>query len=832
MSDNNINTLGNKHINYALVEKTRPNMYRFMKYWGKKPHNIFRTYIEHYSNKNEVILDAFSGIGVCPLEAIQLDRKAIAVDLNPVAIYFMKGIIEPFNIHSFIEEFNNLYKELREFNKEWALFKTKCSCGQFGTIVGIHYEAQSPKLIRYKCNCDKKIKSKQPEQEDLLLIKQSQNIKPKWWYPKDKFPDSLTFNTIKDKADYFYELWTPRTLYYLSFLYDRIEHIENKNNKFLMKYAFISTLHLTTRMLASRSAKSERPDSSSWGRPAYFFPTNWREQNPFVVFTRRILNKKQGLITAKLSSNKLLNNKIKYSRDFNELKADKNLLVLKENTIDLTKYIPKDSVDYVLTDPPYGDLIKYFDLSSLWAVWLKGENQDEYFSIPYNEEIIIHDIRSKEDLNYYERQMFSAFKQIYEVLKENRYMTITFHNSNPKIYDTILKVCSMCGFAFERIIRQPNRRASESGVANPWGSAISDYYLTFRKPTKKEEIKDRLNKEGFERVVVETAKRVIARRAQPTEFPFILDDIKLELYKFGEYFNIGTEENIASLLKSRIGREFVLWKDGIIIGNLKDATKEKIKGAKWWLSEPDSIIKYKEIPLSDRIEEVIIQTLRSGIKASFDDVLQKLYETFTNSLTPATDGQKIKSLLKEYAEKTKKGMWVLDRTFREYESYHTIMIRNIAEIGKKLGFKVYCPDRKKDKILNSISEKDLYLKLDNDRLKRIKQIDAIWFKEDKIYYIFEVENTTNFTDTLIRASNLSDADFTKKIIVMPYKRRNLLTRKLKEPMFEENFKRYDWRITTYEQIESFAKKKDIKIEDFDVIYSKTIRDKEYQAKLS
>jgi len=34
MEEASLNTLGLKHINYALVEKTRPMMYKAMKYWG------------------------------------------------------------------------------------------------------------------------------------------------------------------------------------------------------------------------------------------------------------------------------------------------------------------------------------------------------------------------------------------------------------------------------------------------------------------------------------------------------------------------------------------------------------------------------------------------------------------------------------------------------------------------------------------------------------------------------------------------------------------------------------------------------------------------------
>ncbi|MEK6757607.1 MAG: DNA methyltransferase, partial [Nanoarchaeota archaeon] len=89
------NTLGLKQINYALVEMTRPMMYKAMKYWGKKPNNIFREYIEHYSKNNEIILDAFAGSGVCPLEAIQINRKSVAVDLNPISMFMMEMLATP-----------------------------------------------------------------------------------------------------------------------------------------------------------------------------------------------------------------------------------------------------------------------------------------------------------------------------------------------------------------------------------------------------------------------------------------------------------------------------------------------------------------------------------------------------------------------------------------------------------------------------------------------------------------------------------------------------------------------------------------------------------------
>jgi DNA modification methylase len=55
------------------------------KFWARKPHNIVRHYIESYSRDGEIVLDPFCGSGVTPLEAMKQGRKAIAVDLDPIA---------------------------------------------------------------------------------------------------------------------------------------------------------------------------------------------------------------------------------------------------------------------------------------------------------------------------------------------------------------------------------------------------------------------------------------------------------------------------------------------------------------------------------------------------------------------------------------------------------------------------------------------------------------------------------------------------------------------------------------------------------------------------
>ena len=49
-----------KLINYALVEEKRPPIYTAMKYWGKKPHNIWNEYIKNFTPQGECFLTHFA----------------------------------------------------------------------------------------------------------------------------------------------------------------------------------------------------------------------------------------------------------------------------------------------------------------------------------------------------------------------------------------------------------------------------------------------------------------------------------------------------------------------------------------------------------------------------------------------------------------------------------------------------------------------------------------------------------------------------------------------------------------------------------------------------
>jgi len=801
---------GKKHINYALVETTRPMMYKSLKYWGKKPHNIFRKYIETYTEKNEIVLDAFAGSGIAPLEAVQINRKAVAIDLNPISTFMIGITAKPLNYSKFGKYYNEILTKLAQKEKELGLFVTKCAkCKKNARVTSIHWDGEAPIVVRYECVCEKGNQGKEPDDFDIEMIKKSEKLKIPYWYPQDEFPKTDFFRSVrKGIGNYYYKLWTPRTLYLSSFLYKEIESVEDEEIKEFLKFAFISMIHLASIMVSARRPKSKRPDSGSWGRPAFILPKRHMEQNPVVLFQRAVEDR-QGVIKAKKSSDKLLAGKVKLAKNFKELSdknKDKNLLILTIDALDLSKEISENSIDYVLTDPPYGGLIQYFSLSSLWAIWLK--HNDSRFEIPYQDEITIE---HKKDFERYHNLLTKALREIYKVLKPGRYLTLTFHNREINVWNSVIKAGAYSGFIFEKILYQPNKRASEAGVAMPYGSAISDYYLRFRKPEKAGELEhQKMDKAEYERIVVKAAKDIIALRGEPTEMTFILNGIYTELFSTGRFFE-GSHEDIVNILKENTSKEFVLIE-----------SKSGKLGPKWWLKNPEDML-FKQVPLSDRVEKVVLDMLRGNIKVTFDEILQKLFINFPNGLTP--DTKSVIEVLKEYAVTTGDGRWRYKPDVNYRDSEHSEMIYYLSEMGKKAGYKVWIGSKEQgdtfrnEKLSKFCTELNLCLPdFSDEELKRISLIDVVWYDKSSIKYIFEVENSTSITSAIERASHIPEEYEVKRFIVIPEERQKMFERKMNEPMFEEGYNKYKWQTTHYDALKDFYNlhKKDKKISQDDL----------------
>src|SRR5438067_3556487 len=74
--------------------QTAKRHYGVHPYFTRRPFNVVRDYILHYSRVGDRVLDPFGGSGVTAIEAFLENRVGIHNDINPLANFIASGIAE------------------------------------------------------------------------------------------------------------------------------------------------------------------------------------------------------------------------------------------------------------------------------------------------------------------------------------------------------------------------------------------------------------------------------------------------------------------------------------------------------------------------------------------------------------------------------------------------------------------------------------------------------------------------------------------------------------------------------------------------------------------
>ena len=108
---------------------------------------------------------------------------------------------------------------------------------------------------------------------------------------------------------------------------------------------------------------------------------------------------------------------------------------------------PNDSLDAIITDPPYYDNVPYSYLSDFFYVWLKrsiGHIYPELFATPLtpkNEEIVAYSNREgglEQGMKYFEDMLKKSFKEIYRVLKPEGIFVIVYAHKSVAGWETLI----------------------------------------------------------------------------------------------------------------------------------------------------------------------------------------------------------------------------------------------------------------------------------------------------------------------------------------------------------------------------------------------------------
>jgi DNA modification methylase len=170
------------------------------------------------------------------------------------------------------------------------------------------------------------------------------------------------------------------------------------------------------------------------------------------------------------------------------------------------KDIPRESVDYIYTDPPYGKKIPYLDLSIMWNAWLDLEVTEK----DYDNEAIEGGEHSKSKADY-NRLIADSIKEMYRVLKYDRWLSFVFAHKDPEFWHLIIETAESCGFEYIGAVPQKNGQTSFKKRQNPFTVLSGQLIINFRKVKNPKAILKANLGMNIAQIVMQTIEGIIAK---------------------------------------------------------------------------------------------------------------------------------------------------------------------------------------------------------------------------------------------------------------------------------------------------------------------------------
>jgi 16S rRNA G966 N2-methylase RsmD len=312
-----------------------------------------------------------------------------------------------------------------------------------------------------------------------------------------------------------------------------------------------------------------------------------------------------------------------------------NIKILKGTATNL-KFIPKESVDYIYTDPPYGKKIPYLDLSVMWNEWLDLEVTEE----DYQKEAIVggEHFKSKEEYN---ELIAQSIKEMYRVLKYDRWLSFVFAHKDPEFWHLIIDTAENCGFEYIGAVPQKNGQTSFKKRQNPFTVLSGQLIINFRKVRNPRSILKANLGVDIAQIIMQTIEGIIAKNDEAT-----LEQINDEL------IIKGLELGFLDLLKKEYTDLTPLLLDNFDYNEETEMFTIK-KGAKFKTQIDERLrVRYYLISYLRRME-------REERNPHFDEIVLNILPLLKNGTTP--ENQTILGVLQDIAEHVEKDCWRLKK---------------------------------------------------------------------------------------------------------------------------------------------------------------------------
>ncbi|MEO2563992.1 DNA methyltransferase [Clostridium tertium] len=545
-----------------VVEDKHDLIYNIHTYHTKVPPKAIARYIEHYTDPGDIVLDCFCGSGMTGIASQICDngryRRAILCDISSYAAFITSNYNTP-NYEGLISELKDIIDEIKseyghyymtnhsEYNMDlfnilddapkgvinyvvWSNVYYCPNCGYEMVYYDIAVDKLTNKAIKVfkcgKCNLElekkklvpkmksdfdydldmqvetiekvpvlinytynKKRYNKVPDEQDLRIIDEIKSLKKPYITKNKIICGDETDRLFREGITHVKLLYNERTLFFIS-LY--LQKIKNDNKKMFLLTSALSKLTILNRFMPEHGSRAlVGPRTGTYYLPPLCVENDVIGQLEFQLAKLKNLNYKSG-----------------------------EVMVSNQSATDLSN-VPDNSIDYIFIDPPFGSNIMYSELNLVPESWLSIRTNNL-------QEAIMNKSQHK-NLDNYKDLIERSFKELFRVLKPNRWITVEFHNSKNSIWNAIQDSLGGAGFVIADV-RVLNKKKKTINQSTLYGCVDQDLVISAYKP-KESFIRKMIDMSGTE----ETAWNFIYEHLR--KLPVIIQkDNEIEIVKEREPF--------------------------------------------------------------------------------------------------------------------------------------------------------------------------------------------------------------------------------------------------------------------------------------------------------
>lgn len=498
--------------------KSEP-IYNAHSYHTKVPPKAISQYLSHYTEKGDIVLDGFSGSGMTGVacknykneSGVIEHRNVILNDLSPAATNLTYNNTAPIDVRQFELAAKHILQKTKEkfgwmfttkdpktgsevsveyyvwseissceecsarlkfselaFTDDLSSLKDKIYCPECGAeinkrtiqpLVESVYDKELEEAVQVPqreisvlCYKNKGRKCfKKPDEYDYAIIDKLNDLS-KSGVPVVEIPDMQMMRVGRMKASrikHIHQFYFEKVRYILGYMWNLASQISDTRVQNLVKY------WLDSQFVNLSYRNRYRPNVSFPYNPmtgVFYIPMMSCESNPFVAYT----NKLTRIVEAFKSINSIQGCSVVNNSSASQIP-------LKDN-----------SIDYIFTDPPFGENIYYSDLNYFIEAW-----NGVYTST--DSEAIVDKVKNKSIITY-NKLIEDCFKEYYRVLKPGKWITVVFSNTSAAIWNGIQTSLRAVGFIIANVSSLDKQQGSFQSV-NTTTAVKQDLVITCFKPS-------------------------------------------------------------------------------------------------------------------------------------------------------------------------------------------------------------------------------------------------------------------------------------------------------------------------------------------------------------